>query len=158
MRLADQPGWAEYGDWANGKPLMAGPWLLGQYQPSPETAEYWCGIERGELLLKSCRDCRRLHHPRRIVCSDCTSDNLDWKRAAGTGRIYSFSEIHRAVSPVAGPVPFFVGLVRLDEGVALLTRLEGAITIDAPVSVAFKQLEAGFTLPVFVTIEGGARS
>ena len=41
VQQADEPGWNEYGNWAEGKPLMAGPWFLGTYQPSPEAAEYW---------------------------------------------------------------------------------------------------------------------
>ena len=37
-------------DWAQGIPMRAGPVALGLYQPSPETAEYWQGLERRELL------------------------------------------------------------------------------------------------------------
>jgi uncharacterized OB-fold protein len=154
VQQADEPGWNEYGNWAEGKPLMAGPWFLGTYQPSPEAAEYWRAVARGELLVKRCEECGRLDHPRRIVCARCGSEKLGWQPASGAGTVYSFSEIHRATSPVAGPVPYTVGVVRLEEGVYLMTRLNGSdrhpVAVDAPVRVEFRRLEAGYTLPVFV--------
>ena len=76
------------------------------------------------------------------------------KVACGRGRVYSFSEIHRAPAPVfASSVPYTVGVVALEEGVHLLSRLiaaPGPIEIDAPVQVDFRVLEQGFLLPVFM--------
>src|ERR1700688_2386789 len=82
-------------DWTKGIRMHAGPISLGIYQPSPETAEYWRGIERRELWLRYCPHCDRAFHPKRIVCSDCGADDLEWRRSAGQGQVYSFSEIHR---------------------------------------------------------------
>ena len=31
-------------DWSQGVPLMAGPYFLGLYQPSPETKDFWDGV------------------------------------------------------------------------------------------------------------------
>ena len=39
-------------DWAQGMPMRAGPVSLGLYQPSPETMDYWHGLERRELMLR----------------------------------------------------------------------------------------------------------
>lgn len=141
-------------DWSCGVPLMAGPYFMGLYQPSPETAEYWEGVKRGELLLKWCAACSKTYHPKRIVCTQCGATNLGWKKASGRGKVYSFSEVHHAALPAyAASVPYTVGLVALEEGVHLLTRFikdRGAIAIDAPARVDFRVLETGQLLPVFL--------
>ena len=138
-------------NWSRGLPLKAGDWFIGLYQPSPETAGFWAGVARRELHLKHCAACKRDFHPKRIVCTDCGSTALSWKRACGRGTVYSFSEVHRAPSPAfVASTPYIVGLVRLEEGVYLFTRFEdGPVAIDAPVMVDFRVLELGNLMPVF---------
>jgi uncharacterized OB-fold protein len=140
-------------DWSKGVPLMAGPYFVGLYQPSPETVGFWEGVSEDELRIKYCRDCDRLWHPKRIVCTHCGSSDLDWRKASGSGEVYSFSIVHRAPTPAfAGSVPYALGLVTLAEGVHLFTRFFGdlaALKIGAPVEVDFKVLELGQKMPVF---------
>ena len=142
-------------DWSKGVPLMAGPYFVGLYQPSPETVGFWQGVAANELRIKHCRDCGRLWHPKRIVCTECGSSNLDWRQAAGTGEVYSFTVVHRAPTPAfAGSVPYSLGLVRLDEGVHLFTRFFGepdTLKIGARARVDFRVLELGQRMPVFLT-------
>jgi uncharacterized OB-fold protein len=141
-------------DWAQGIPMRAGPVSLGLYQPSPETMEYWHGIERRELMLRQCPACQRCFHPKRIVCSDCGSSELTWVRASGHGSVYSFSEIHRPPSATfATGVPYINGLVRMEEGVHLFTRFipePGPVRINAPAKLDFRVLESHWLLPVFL--------
>jgi uncharacterized OB-fold protein len=140
-------------DWSKGVPLTAGPYFLGLYQPSPETKDYWDGVAQRELRLKFCPDCNRWHHPKRIVCTDCGTTNLVSKKASGRGTVYSFSEVHRAaIEAFAAAAPYTVGVVKLEEGVHLFTRLipSAPVTIDAPVTVDYRVLEMGQLLPVFV--------
>jgi uncharacterized OB-fold protein len=151
--MSDQPA-MNMEEWAKGIPLAAGDWAFGIWQPSPEVADFWKGVAKRELLLKHCAGCGLIQHPKRIVCTACGSDDLGWQRAAGTGKVYSFSEIHRPPTPLFEPsVPYTVGMVRLDEGVVLFSRLiaePGPISIDAPATVDFRVLEMGALLPVFL--------
>jgi uncharacterized OB-fold protein len=139
--------------WAKGVPLSAGIWGFGIWQPSPEVAEFWEGVARRELLLKWCPHCKRAFHPKRIICTACGAIDLEWTKSAGKGKVYSFSEVHRAPTDVfAGSVPYIVGMVRLDEGVVLFTRFVGdrtKVKIDAPVAVDYQTLELGQLMPVF---------
>lgn len=141
-------------DWSKGLPLAAGPYFMGLYQPSPETTGFWEGVAAGELRLKQCKDCGKLWHPKRIVCTGCGSTNLDWKKAAGTGEVYSFSEVHHAPTPAfVNSVPYALGIVRLDEGVHLFTRFFAApdtLKIGAQARVDFRVLELGQKMPVFL--------
>lgn len=145
-------------DWSEGLRLMAGEHFIGLYQPSPETAGYWAAVKRRELALKWCPHCTKPFHPKRIVCTDCGASDLEWKAVSGRGKVYSFSEVHRAPHPAfAGSTPYTVGLVALDEGVHILTRFiadPGPIVIDAPARVDFRVLELGQLMPVFLV---GAR-
>lgn len=142
-------------DWASGRMVMAGDMFLGLYQPSPETVGFWEGVGRRELLFRWCEPCARAHHPRRMVCSQCASTDLGWKRASGRGKVYSFSEVHRAPSAQFGKgAPYTVGLVATEEGVHFFCRIiaegEGRIAVDAPAVLDFRVLETGQLLPVFV--------
>lgn len=140
-------------DWSRGIPLTAGPYFLGLYQPSPETKDYWEGVAKRQLLLKWCADCKKAHHPKRIVCTFCGNSRLGSMQASGCGTVYSFSEVHRAaVDAFAKATPYIVGVVCLEEGVHLFTRLIAAAppAIDAPVTVDFRVLELGQLLPVFI--------
>ena len=140
-------------DWRRGLPMMAGPYFVGLYQPSPETAFFWEGVEAGELRLRKCPTCQRVLHPKRIVCTECGETDLTWVQASGRGTVYSFSEVHRAAVPeFAAATPYVVGLVQLAEGVYLFTRFipgDVRVAIGAPVEVAFQALEQGRVLPVF---------
>lgn len=141
-------------DWKAGFPVTAGPINLGLVEASPETAMYWAGVDRCELLLKHCPICDRALHPRRIICPRCHAAALEWRAASGHGRVYSFSTIQRAPRPELSPsVPYTVGIVALDEGVHLFSRLqvedEAELSIGASVTVRYEPLESGVLLPVF---------
>lgn len=142
-------------NWAEGFPVQMGDRVLGMTETSPETAGYWEGVDQEELRLKHCADCGRFLHPRRIACSNCASLHLEWRRVSGRGRVYTFSQVFRAPRPeMRASIPYFVGIVELDEGVHLFTRLfpePGAqVCIGAPVDVDFRYLEVGGKLPVFI--------
>lgn len=141
-------------DWSKGIPLTAGSYFMGLYQPSPETVGFWEGVAADKLRIKHCADCSRLWHPKRIVCTACGSDNLGWRETAGTGEVYSFSEVHRAPTPAfTASVPYALGLVTLTEGVHLFTRFfaePGSLAIGAPARVNFRVLELGQKMPVFM--------
>lgn len=140
-------------DWSKGLPLMAGPYFVGLYQPSPETAFYWAGVELGELRLRWCSSCELALHPKRIVCTRCGNSELSITHACGKGTVYSFSEVHRAADPAyAAATPYLVGIVALAEGVFLFTRFIAGldpIAVGDPVEVDFRVLEQGHRLPVF---------
>lgn len=140
-------------DWASGLPLTAGPYFIGLYQPSPETAGFWEGVKGRELRLKWCDACGRAFHPKRIVCTGCGNAELGWRAASGRAKVYSCSEVFRAPAPeFNASLPYWVGLVVLEEGVHLFSRLiaaPGPVAIDAPAVVDFQVLEQGKLMPVF---------
>jgi uncharacterized OB-fold protein len=132
---------------------MMGPYQVGLTETSPETAGYWSGVARGELMIKLCTSCGRRLYPRRMFCPECASDALDWVVAGGGGHVYTFSTIYRAPSSEL-EVPYTNGIVELDEGVHLFGRLVGKdherIRIGDRVQVEFASVVPGEDpLPVY---------
>jgi uncharacterized OB-fold protein len=115
--------------------------------PIPGTEPYWEGATQGKLMLKACRACQRVHHYPRVLCPYCFSDETEWRPAAGTGKIYTFSVMRRA------PEPYVIAYVTLDEGVSMMTNIVDCdldtVAIDQKVRVVFKPSDGGPPVPMF---------
>lgn len=117
-----------------------------------ESKPYWDGLKKGKLLIQYCEDCcTSIFYPRSI-CPKCFSEKISWKEASGTGKIYSFTVVHQAFGSFKNETPFVVGIVELDEGVRMMTRILGEreeLAIDKRVSVVFTEIEDELVLPYF---------
>ena len=113
----------------------------------PATEPYFTAAGRGVLRLRRCTACTQPHWYPRPVCPFCQGDTA-WEDAAGTGTIYSLSVTRRA-----GPVPYALAYVTLDEGVTMLTNIVDAdldtLSIGQRVRVCFKPAEGGAMVPMF---------
>jgi uncharacterized OB-fold protein len=129
---------------------------MASLRPLPETDAYaeafWKGVSDGQLLIQRCKSCGHHQHYARPFCLKCRAGALEMVPASGKGSIYSFTVINR--SPYEDlPAPYAVALVRLEEGVTLLSQIvdcdPGELRCDLPVEVSFQPLRDGVTLPVF---------
>ena len=116
-------------------------------QSSPDTTPFWEAAAKGTLLLKHCRACGQAHYYPRPLCPTCFSDATEWRPAAGTGTIYSYSVMRRA------EVPYAIAYVTLDEGITMMTNLVDcdfdALRIGQRVKVVFSETEGGPPVPTF---------
>jgi uncharacterized OB-fold protein len=129
---------------------------MASLRPLPEGDAYaeafWKGVSNGQLLIQRCKRCGGRQHYARPFCLKCRADALEMVPASGKGSIYSFTVINR--SPYEDlPAPYAVALVRLEEGVTLLSQIvdcdPGELRCDLPVEVSFQPLRDGVTVPVF---------
>ncbi len=123
-------------------------------EPTPETAEYWAGAARQELMIQRCTQCGRHQFPPRMLCTACSSREVEWVRARGLAVVRSFTVVRRPVSEAfAGDVPYVVALVVLDEGPTLMTNVIGAkpdaLRIGQRLKVRFQPAAEGRLLPFF---------
>lgn len=114
----------------------------------PEHAAYWQAAREGRLMVKSCCACGKTHWYPRALCPFCLGDT-EWKQASGRGTVYSFSITRRA-----GPNPFCIAYVTLEEGVTMLTRIVDCdldtVRIGQAVQVRFEPSQGeGPPVPVF---------
>ena len=121
--------------------------------PDETTAGWWDATREHRLTVQTCTACSGVQHPPRAVCIRCGStDALELRDAGGRGVVDAATVVHRA--PVRDlEVPYVIARVRLDEGVVLITRLEGrevdAWAVDDRVTVDWVDLADGRALPVF---------
>ena len=78
---------------------------------------------------------------------------------AGRGRVYSYTVVeNNAPSAFLADMPFVVAVIRLDEGVQMLSNVVGCdphtVECDMPVEVCFERLDDEFTLPKFRPVTG----
>jgi uncharacterized OB-fold protein len=120
----------------------------------PWARPFWDAARRHELVLQHCNACQRAIHYPRVACPHCGGDNLGWRRASGRGTLYSFTVVEsNAPSAFIADLPYVVAIVRLDEGVQMLSNVvqydPGDLYCDRAVEVLFERLDEEFTLPKF---------
>jgi uncharacterized protein len=120
-----------------------------------ESAPWWEGCARGELLIRRCGACGAAHLYPRVHCPTCWSEDVVWETASGRGRLHTWSVVHRNdLPPFRDRVPYVAAIVELDEGQRIATNLvdadADALRIDLPVEVVFvTDEEGGLTVPCF---------
>ena len=118
--------------------------------PFPETTPYWEAAAQGRLLLKYCTACAAYHFYPRALCPFCFSDKTEWREAAGTGTIYSFSVMRRA------EVPYAIAYVTLAEGPTMMSNIVDCdldtIRIGQQVRFVFKPADNGQLVPMFTPV------
>jgi hypothetical protein len=122
--------------------------------PTAETAEYWEGCRRHELLIQRCADCAAHQFYPRIMCATCSGRALRWVRASGRAVLKSYTVVRRAVSQAyAAEVPYVVALVELEEGPTLMSNVIDCpvdeMRIGMPVEVVFDDWPEGVSIPKF---------
>jgi len=124
----------------------------------PWAQPFWDAAKQQRLLLQHCQDCGQTIHYPRIECPVCASQRLDWRAASGRGTIYSFTVVHsNAPSAFVADLPYVVAVIRLEEGVQMLSNVVQCdptqLQCDQAVEVVFEPLNESFTLPKFRPVQ-----
>jgi hypothetical protein len=126
-------------------------------RPEPQNehdAQFWAGIDAGELRIQHCTACGTYRHPPRPVCATCGSRDLEATAVAGTGEVWSLTVIHPpTLAAFAARTPYAAVVVRLDEGVFLVSNLVDCemheIAVGMRVELAITEVEPSLRLPLF---------
>jgi uncharacterized OB-fold protein len=93
--------------------------------PDTESAPFWAGLAEGRVVLQRCAACRRRRFPRMPTCPYCGTEGGDDSEVPGTGVVYSWVRVDRALTPdMGGEVPYCIATVDLDGGGRIHGRLE----------------------------------
>ena len=71
---------------------------------SPEAIAFWKGAEKGELIIRTCRDCGKPHFYPRPICPFCSSSRTEPLVSSGRGTIYSFAPVSGSRRPTAAAI------------------------------------------------------
>lgn len=111
------------------------------------SAPFWAAAKEGRLMSRRCTACAKLHWYPRPVCPFCQGDT-EWETLGGQGTVYSVSLTRKA-----GPIPYAIAYVTLDEGITLLTNIVDCdleqVRIGQRVRVCFKPAEGDARVPMF---------
>ena len=127
-------------------------------KPLPEptffSKPFWDGAKRHELLIQKCKDCQKFVFYPKVVCPFCLSDNLEWVKASGRGKVYSYMVVYSyQPQAFAEDVPYVVAIIDLEEGVRLMSNVvecdPETVRCDMNVTVVFDDVTEEFTLPKF---------
>lgn len=112
---------------------------------SRATLGFSAAVAEGRFELQACHDCGQVQYPSRDACGNCLSVRLSWKPVSGRGELISDTLLHHSNELYYRErVPLRLGLVRLDEGVTVLTHLHGDCPhAKAPVRVRAHLDKAG---------------
>lgn len=92
--------------------------------PTSESQPWWDALREGRFTIQSCGSCGTAQGYPRTRCVRCWSGGLSFVGATGRAELVTHSEVHRPGQASWGALaPYYVGLVRLEEGATLLTHL-----------------------------------
>ena len=121
-------------------------------KPSPTSRPFWEAAKRHELMLQHCNSCRAFIYYPRDLCPYCMSDQLEWERMSGRGKVYSYTVVRRASTRSFADAPYVLAIVELDEGVRMTTDIVAApeaVKVGMPVAVYFDDVTPEHTLVKF---------
>ena len=127
-------------------------------RPNRISGPYWEGAKAHELRLVRCRACDHKFLPAADRCPHCLSKDLEWVKASGRGKVWSWVVFHqRYFASFEADIPYNVAYVELEEGPRLMTNLvecdPDLIRCDMPVEVVFDDVTPEITLPKFRPVE-----
>ncbi len=124
---------------------------------TPESEEFWAAAAEGRLLLSECENCGLVFHYPRARCPDCLADAVDWRKATGTGEIYTYSVARTMEGWPEDDLPLILSYVELDEGPRVMTNVHAApedVAVGTRVTVSFVETEEpDVAVPVFEPAE-----
>ncbi len=116
------------------------------------TAPFWEGCAESRLMVPGCKACGRRWFVPEVWCPHCGSHDWRWTQSPGLGTVYSFSTVHRAMTPDLA-APYVLITVDLDDGWTMMSRLVNISTDSVPIGmrvrVAFVAGPDGRMLPCF---------
>jgi len=122
---------------------------------TPDTQRHWDALRRHELYIQRCTDCGEAYFYPRNVCPGCLSDDVEWFRASGRGRLHTFTILPHGGPRPPLPPPYVVAVVELEEGPRMMSNLVGVepdpdqIRCDMPVVIEYVDVTDECTLPRF---------
>jgi hypothetical protein len=120
-----------------------------------DSEPFWQGVDDGRLRLQRCTGCASYRWPPGPACPSCGSFASEWIDSPGRGTVYSWVVARVPFADaLADQLPYAVGLIQLEEGVRMVSTIEGCepdeIAADLPVVARFDQAVGGGRMLTFV--------
>jgi|SRR5579859_2789095 len=116
---------------------------------------FWTGVEAGKLLIQQCSSCGQLRQPPGPMCPHCQSLHWTPHESRGRGALRAWIVSKHPTKPDENPR--VVALIELEEGVRMISNLQGIDAADARLGMQvelFFANVAGTNLPQFRPVTG----
>ena len=126
--------------------------------PVPENIEltkpFWEAAKRHELMMQRCKKCADWIFYPREQCPNCLSQDLEFQKVSGRGRVYAYTTVYQPAHPAFVPdSPYVFAVVQLDEGVRVATNIVGIaheqVKVDMAVEATYEDVTPDWTLVKF---------
>lgn len=91
--------------------------------PLPVRPDLFVAAEPPRLVIGRCASCRRPHFPLADGCPYCGAESPSREEVPGRGRLWAWTAVTAAPPGYPGEVPYGFGVVELDAGLQVITRL-----------------------------------
>jgi hypothetical protein len=122
-------------------------------QPWKLTEPFWEAARNGKLMIQYDPVVKKYQFYPRSISIFTGRKNLEWREVSGKGTLYSFTDIHVAPPGFEDLAPYMIGVIELDEGVRMMTPLQGITMDDAQLGMRMKicwqKLSDEITSPAF---------
>lgn len=103
------------------------------------TQPFWDGTKRHELMIPRCRKCGDHFWYPRQACPHCLSQDWEWTKVSGRGRLHSYTIVRQPQNPIfADDVPYAFAMIQLDEGVRMMSNVVDCAPEDLKVNMALE--------------------
>lgn len=115
---------------------------------------FWAAAREQRLAVQACSDCGHLFFPPGACCPKCLSQAFTWRTLSGRGAVESWTVFHQLYyKGFAADLPYNVAVIRLDEGVSLMSNVTGIANSELKsglkVEVCFEPATDEITIPKF---------
>lgn len=120
------------------------------------TRPFWEAAAQHELVSCRCAACATFRMPPTPFCPSCQSQDIEWVELPGTGTVFSYTIVSRAIfQGMEDSLPYVPAIITLDnaDSVRLISNVVDSpideIAIGARVEVLWQNLPNGGTIPLF---------
>lgn len=87
--------------------------------------EYNESLKNDRLMGLKCQQCGNINVPPKMVCSQCTSPDMEVVEVISKGKIQTFTTVNVASEGRESEVPYIIVMVELEEGPWIMGNLGG---------------------------------
>lgn len=105
--------------------------------PGPE-AQFRAFLSEGRLMLQRSRTTGRFVFFPRIAMPGSGERDLEWVEASGLGTVYATTVTRQRPNPDGSSADYNIALIDLDEGVRMMSRVEGIPPTEVRIGMRVK--------------------
>lgn len=100
-------------------------------EPIPD--HFWAALGRGEFHVPWCDACEDHVWPPRDRCTACLGALVGWKVLRPSGRVYSYTVVHRPAPGREDDAPYVLSYVEVDRGPIVLSNIVGPAATEVEI-------------------------